>query len=112
MKKLNKRSIGKKVIKSEISALNLTQSRLDSSFEKACDAILKCAGKVITIGLGKSGYIAAKSAATFSFTKFKIFLSLFLILELSTFIELFDNSSSFNELSSFNSFLTPFTVIP
>lgn len=68
MKKLNKRSIGKNVIKSEISALNLTQSRLDSSFEKACDVILKCTGKVITIGLGKSGYIAAKSAATFSST--------------------------------------------
>jgi len=68
MKKLNKRSIGKKVIKSEISALNLTQSRLNSNFEKACDAILKCTGKVITIGLGKSGYIAAKSAATFSST--------------------------------------------
>jgi len=68
MKKINKRSIASKVIKSEASSLNIVAKKLDANFDKACDVIMNCKGKVITIGLGKSGYIAAKSAATFSST--------------------------------------------
>ena len=68
MKKINKRSVANKVIKSEASSLNVIANKLDVNFDKACDVIMDCKGKVITIGLGKSGYIAAKSAATFSST--------------------------------------------
>ena len=68
MKKINKRSMAHKVIKSEISALNSMLRKINKDFEKACDTILKCKGKVITIGIGKSSYIAAKTAATFSST--------------------------------------------
>ncbi len=68
MKMTNKISIGKKVILSESTALKNIASKLDNNFNLACDAILNCKGKVITIGLGKSGHVATKSAATLSST--------------------------------------------
>ena len=68
MKKVNKRIIAAKVIKSEITALNSVLKKINKNFELACDVILKCKGKVITIAIGKSSYVAAKSAATFSST--------------------------------------------
>ena len=68
MKTINKISIAKKVILSEATALKNVANRLDTNFNLACEAILNCKGKVITIGLGKSGHIANKSAATLSST--------------------------------------------
>jgi arabinose-5-phosphate isomerase len=66
----NKSNIGlaKEIIKIEITALTRTLKRLDSSFDKACELIENNSGKVVTIGLGKSGYIAMKMAATLSST--------------------------------------------
>jgi arabinose-5-phosphate isomerase len=68
MKIINKISIAKKVIISEAAALKNIAKKLDHNFNLACEAILDCKGKVITIGLGKSGHIATKSAATLSST--------------------------------------------
>ena len=68
MKIINKISIAKKVILSEATALKNIANKLDHNFNLACEAILDCKGKVVTIGLGKSGHIAAKSAATLSST--------------------------------------------
>jgi arabinose-5-phosphate isomerase len=68
MKKINKVLIAKKVIKSEGKSLIKIADKINKEFVKACDKILCCRGKVITIGLGKSGYIAAKAAATLSST--------------------------------------------
>ena len=68
MKKIHKVSIAKKVIKAEALALNKLSSRIGLEFEKACNTILNCKGKVITIGLGKSGHVAQKSSATLSST--------------------------------------------
>ena len=68
MKIINKISIAKKVILSEATALKNIANKLDDNFTLACEAILNCRGKVITIGLGKSGHIATKSAATLSST--------------------------------------------
>ena len=68
MKKIHKVSIAKKVLKAEALALNKLSGRIGSEFEKACNAMLECKGKVITIGLGKSGHVAQKSSATFSST--------------------------------------------
>ena len=61
-------SLATKIIKTEISALTRTLKRIDSSFDRACELIEKSSGKVVTIGLGKSGYIAMKMAATLSST--------------------------------------------
>ena len=68
MKKINKILIAKKVIKSEGKSLIKIADKINKEFTRACDVILSCKGKVITIGLGKSGYIAAKAAATLSST--------------------------------------------
>ena len=68
MKTINKILIAKKVIKSEGKSLIRIADKINKEFEKACDVILSCKGKVVTIGLGKSGHIAAKAAATLSST--------------------------------------------
>ena len=68
MKKKTNISLATEIIKSEIAALSRTLKKIDSSFDKACDLINKNLGKIITIGLGKSGYIAMKTAATLSST--------------------------------------------
>ena len=68
MKKINKISVAKKVIKQEAFALNKIANRINLNFEKACNVILECKGKIITIGLGKSGHVAKKASATFSST--------------------------------------------
>ena len=68
MKIINKISIAKKVILSEATALKNIANKLDHNFNLACEAILDCKGKVVTIGLGKSGHIATKAAATLSST--------------------------------------------
>jgi len=56
------------VIKAEIEAINALDNRLDSDFEKSCEAILACKGKVIITGMGKSGHISNKIAATLAST--------------------------------------------
>ena len=60
MKNKTNISLATEIIKSEIAALSRTLKRIDHSFDKACELINKNLGKIITIGLGKSGYIAMK----------------------------------------------------
>lgn len=61
-------SNGKEVIDIEISELNQLRNRLDENFVAAIKLILACSGKVIVTGVGKSGVIARKIAATLSST--------------------------------------------
>ena len=68
MKNKSNITLARKIIKTEITALSRTLKRIDSNFDKACDLIIKNSGKVVTVGLGKSGYIAMKMAATLSST--------------------------------------------
>lgn len=49
------------------SVLALTE-RLDEKFLNACDALLNCRGRVVVCGVGKSGHIASKIAATLAST--------------------------------------------
>lgn len=55
-------------IKDEAEALLELIPQLDESFDKAVELILNCKGKVIVTGVGKSGHIGAKIAATLSST--------------------------------------------
>src|SRR5690625_1533899 len=52
----------------EIEGVQALQQRLDDSFVKAVDLILACPGRVVVTGLGKSGHIARKIAATLAST--------------------------------------------
>ena len=58
----------KRVLRIEAEALNELLQRLDGSFERAVDLLLACKGRVVVIGMGKSGLIGRKIAATFSST--------------------------------------------
>lgn len=59
---------GAEVIGIEADALQLLAKSLDRSFVGACEAILACSGRVIVSGMGKSGHIGRKWAATLSAT--------------------------------------------
>lgn len=60
--------IGKEIILDESKALAKLAKLLDKNFEIVCEKIIKCGGHVIVTGMGKSGHIAQKIAATFSST--------------------------------------------
>ena len=66
MKKKDYKIIAKNVIDLEINALKKLKKYISSSFNDAVDAIVKCQSKVILCGVGKSGLIGAKIAATLS----------------------------------------------
>ncbi|MDG2395327.1 KpsF/GutQ family sugar-phosphate isomerase [Candidatus Thioglobus sp.] len=58
----------KEVILTEAQAITQLANQLDQSFVDACKLIQNCTGKVILIGMGKSGHIGNKIAATFAST--------------------------------------------
>ena len=58
--------IAKEVITLEIKALESLKKNLSISFNKAVTQIVKCQSKVVLCGVGKSGLIASKIAATLS----------------------------------------------
>jgi len=60
--------LAREVLDIEASAIQVLSSRLDESFLHALDIILNCEGRVIVSGMGKSGHIARKIAATMSST--------------------------------------------
>ena len=55
-------------INTERSALTLLTEQIDERFAQACDVILACTGRVVVTGMGKSGLIGRKIAATFAST--------------------------------------------
>ncbi|WP_217358060.1 KpsF/GutQ family sugar-phosphate isomerase [Alteromonas pelagimontana] len=57
-----------RVIAIETKAIQAMQARLDSAFEKACDILFNCKGKVVVSGMGKSGHVGHKIAATLAST--------------------------------------------
>ncbi len=62
------REYGIQCIKDEAQALLDLIPKIDENFDQAVDLILKCKGKVIVTGVGKSGHIGAKIAATLAST--------------------------------------------
>lgn len=62
------RRLGLAVIETELAAIQALTSRIDDSFVKACELILACEGRVVVIGMGKSGHIGNKIAATLAST--------------------------------------------
>lgn len=58
----------KQAIATEIDALHILSSQIDDRFNKACQTILDCKGRVVVTGMGKSGHIGRKIAATLAST--------------------------------------------
>ena len=59
---------GKEMVRDEARALDALAESLGDDFDRACRLILKTKGKLIVSGLGKSGHIGRKIAATFAST--------------------------------------------
>jgi arabinose-5-phosphate isomerase len=59
---------GREVLNTEIEGLAAVRDRLDAAFDKAVNLLAACAGRVIVTGLGKSGLVGRKIAATLSST--------------------------------------------
>ena len=66
MKKKKYIKVAKEVIDLEIKALTKLKNNINESFNSAVEQILRCQSKVILCGVGKSGLIANKIAATLS----------------------------------------------
>ena len=60
--------LGLAVIDSEMAAVNALKKRINDDFAQACELILSCTGRVVVIGMGKSGHIGGKIAATLAST--------------------------------------------
>ena len=61
-------SKGRDVIRLECESLEQLTARIDQSFYAACSRILACSGRVVLVGMGKSGHIGGKIAATLAST--------------------------------------------
>ena len=68
MKKNNYLKSGRRTIRIESKGLEKLAKTLSADFNIVCDKLLKTKGKIITLGIGKSGHIAKKVSATLSST--------------------------------------------
>lgn len=59
---------GRRVLRIEARAVQTLVDRLDAQFAKAVDLLLRCKGKVVVSGMGKSGLVGQKIAATMAST--------------------------------------------
>lgn len=62
------RRLGLAVIETESRAVQALAGRIDAAFVRACELMLACDGRVVVIGMGKSGHIGSKVAATLAST--------------------------------------------
>ena len=62
------KELGISVLEIEARAVARLAERIDDNFVRACRYLLACSGRIIVIGMGKSGHIARKIAATMSST--------------------------------------------
>ena len=65
---MNSRDYGIQAIKDEAQALLDLIPKMDESFDRAVELMYRCHGKVIVTGVGKSGHVGAKIAATLAST--------------------------------------------
>lgn len=62
------RQLARRVLDIEAKAITGLIGRIDASFEQACALLLACRGRVVVTGMGKSGHIGSKIAATLAST--------------------------------------------
>ncbi|MDG4554341.1 MAG: KpsF/GutQ family sugar-phosphate isomerase [Candidatus Competibacter sp.] len=60
--------LASQVLAIEAQAVEQLQSRIDDRFVHACDFMLRCQGRIVVLGMGKSGHIGGKIAATLAST--------------------------------------------
>jgi len=68
MDSLALKELARAVISTEAAAVAGLLERIDDAFVAACQLILDCRGRIVVLGMGKSGHIAGKIAATLAST--------------------------------------------
>src|SRR5262245_27367576 len=61
-------ALAREVLRIEAHSVAALVDRIDGDFQRAVDLLLACTGRVVVSGVGKSGHIARKLAATFAST--------------------------------------------
>ena len=64
----NTRSLALAVLETEAASVAALTKRIDTAFLTACQFVLDCRGRVVVLGMGKSGHIGGKLAATLAST--------------------------------------------
>lgn len=62
------KSLAQAVIETEQNAIQALKDRIDEDFIRACEFMLACEGRIVVTGMGKSGHIGSKIAATLAST--------------------------------------------
>lgn len=60
--------LGREVVDIETAAVSALRERIDTDFARACVLMMRCEGRVVVTGMGKSGHIGSKIAATLAST--------------------------------------------
>ena len=60
--------LGREVVATELAEITALQLRIDENFDRACELLLDCKGRIVVTGMGKSGHIGGKIAATLAST--------------------------------------------
>ena len=68
MKKINHLKSARRTLKIEAKGLEELSKSLNANFNEVCNKLMNTKGKIITLGIGKSGHIAKKISATLSST--------------------------------------------
>ena len=66
--KIDFQQLGQNVVKVELAEITALQARIDENFSRACELLLSCKGRIVVTGMGKSGHIGGKIAATLAST--------------------------------------------
>lgn len=61
-------ALARAVLENEADSVRALIKRIDASFVQACRYMLECQGRIVVVGMGKSGHIGSKIAATFAST--------------------------------------------
>ncbi len=61
-------SLGQEVVKIEHEAIASLVHKIDQNFSNACQILMNCKGRIVVLGMGKSGHIGNKIAATLAST--------------------------------------------
>lgn len=65
---MNFQAQAREVIEIELAAIKALHGCIDHSFDRACEALQGCTGRIVVLGMGKSGHIGHKIAATLAST--------------------------------------------
>jgi arabinose-5-phosphate isomerase len=61
-------ALGQAVVETEAAAIKQLLAKIDAHFARACEHLLACQGRIVVLGMGKSGHIGNKIAATLAST--------------------------------------------